>query len=209
MQSVYDKMPEFHHGASHKILQYWSRLRVNLTIPDVEVLTFLRNTEDKALFVEPTPTETMKTTLPVSLATDCLRRWETHVSQLPVSFAMLLRTGGTWFSTDRIMALCDAQRFGDKFLHLNSLSVDESLIYAIAMRWAQDPLGPEVADFCFRMVLQRLWRVQMEADLVVVPALLVVAHLFLYAYAMPFQALAILQIIDPVLTRLFEAHDHL
>lgn len=40
-------MPDFHHGACHKMLQYWSRLRLRLTIPDFNILTYLQEADSR------------------------------------------------------------------------------------------------------------------------------------------------------------------
>jgi hypothetical protein len=213
VSSKYHRIPEFHHGAGHKVLQYWSRLRVHLTIPNVDVLRYLKYVEDDdTQFTETLPAGASHVQIPLSVASDCLHGWPGIISQLPISFYEILRIS-TFFSTDRITSFIDNLAISIQHnvtgLRLSDLSLEELLINTIALRWVRmdDAGARDLSHSCFMVVLQRLWQVHMAPDSVVVPFLLVIAHVFLYIYASPFRAQGILQIVDPAVNRLLSHSD--
>jgi hypothetical protein len=213
LSSKFHRIPEFHHGAGHKVLQYWSRLRVHLTIPNVEVLRYLKYVEDDDVqFRETLPSGSSHVQIPLSVASDCLLAWPEIISQLPISFFTILRIS-TFFSADRIASFMENLAISIQHnvtgVQLNDLSLEEILVYTIALRWVRmaDAGAHDLSHSCFMVVLQRLWQVHMAPDSVAVPFLLVIAHVFLYVYASPFRALGILQIVDPAINRLLSHSD--
>lgn len=210
VSTSFKRIPEFHHGAGHKVLQYWSRLRVHLTIPNVNVLQFLKNAEDNDKQVTKNlPPEISQVVLPWSLANDCLHCWNDITSHLPIGFSVLLESS-IFFSNDHISFMLNSlspyrQNNGSGGPQVGELPFEDLLIYTIGLRWLLDE-DADIPNICFTLALQHLWRVQMEADEVMIPYLLVVAHIFLYTYAMPSHALGILQIVDAAIERLSVHH---
>lgn len=200
------RIPEFHHGAGHKVLQYWSRLRVHLTIPNVNVLQFLKNAEDQdKQFTKNLPPDTSQAVLHWSLANDCLHCWNDITSHIPIGFSVLLESS-IFFSSEHISSMLDSlsdyrQNHASGGPQVGELPLEDLLVYTIGLRWLLDE-NAEMPNICFTLALQHLWRVQMEADEVAIPYLLVIAHIFLYTYAMPSHALGILQIADAAINRL-------
>ncbi|KAL1969238.1 hypothetical protein VTN77DRAFT_492 [Rasamsonia byssochlamydoides] len=209
------RIPEFHHGAGHKILQYWSRLRVKLTIPDVDVLRYLKDADNQdTRFMDILPADVVQAELPLSLASQCLRTWDETLSDLPITFVMLLRSCA--FFPDRISRqdelLSNRLQNGDQVLRLCDLPLEELLIYTIAFRSLPeqaDSTGCAPSEICFTLALQRLWTVHLEPDEVAVRLMLMVAHIFLYLFAKPFHALGMIQSIDPAIDRLSRRTDRL
>jgi hypothetical protein len=206
VSTSFKRIPEFHHGAGHKVLQYWSRLRVHLTIPNVNVLQFLKNAEDQdQKFTKNLPPDTSQVVLSWSLAKDCLHCWNDITSHIPIGFSVLLESS-IFFSNEHISSMLDSlSAYGQNNVsggpQLGKLALEDLLIYTIGLRWLLDE-DADMPNICFTLALQHLWRVQMEADEVAIPYLLVVAHIFLYTYNMPSHALGILQIVDAAINRL-------
>jgi hypothetical protein len=206
------RIPEFHHGAGHKVLQYWSRLRVQLTLSDVDVLCFLKDADNQdTRFFRIPPVDLIQTALPLSLASQCLRTWDEILSELPISFVMLLNNCA--FSRDGIARqeemLSDRMQNRDEGMPLSDLPLDALLFYTIAFRsLSEQPSSTlDLSETCFTMALQHLWRVHLEPDEIAAPLMLIVAHIFLYLFARPFHALGMIQSIDSAIDRLLKRTD--
>ncbi|KAE8151356.1 hypothetical protein BDV25DRAFT_95835 [Aspergillus avenaceus] len=204
-----DRIPEFHHAAGHKMLHYWSRLRVHLTIPGVDVLSFLKQAEDQETrFANFPHRKIADTVIPWLDATNCFQLWSRATTQMPVGVSILLRTLFSGVQIDRLRgSLYRSPNMAGDGVRLAELPVEGALLYAIASRSLRTPQSNEISHICFSIVLQNLWRVQMEPDDIAVPFLLVVAHMFLYMYAMPFHALRMLHMVDPAVSRMNDVGD--
>lgn len=206
------KIPDFHHGAGHKILQYWSRLRIHLNVPNMDVLRLLEDAEKQDVKIKKPFQRLEELYIPLSLANESLRLWSSTVNHLPISFFMLM-TSGVLFSVEQFLALREmissTIHSGLEDLRLSDFSATEMLILLVALRSLPESRGSNQSDICFNWLLQQLWRVQIEPDQMVIPFILAVAHVFLYTYAMPFHALGMLQIVDSAITRMCVQNEQL
>ncbi|GKZ28958.1 hypothetical protein AbraIFM66950_002205 [Aspergillus brasiliensis] len=86
-------LPRFHHGANHKILQYWSRLRVQMTLPDIDVLSYVAVAETSDMASGPAM-EARRSGSVVSFACVklALETLDHELHQLPITLGTALRT---------------------------------------------------------------------------------------------------------------------
>ncbi|KKA16353.1 hypothetical protein T310_10049 [Rasamsonia emersonii CBS 393.64] len=188
-----------------------SRLRVKLTIPDVDVLRYLKdadNQDSRFTGMKISPEHLAQAEMPISLI----------LSELPISFVMLLRTSAlssrdrVTEEAERIENLSDLLQNKEAPLRLSDLPLEILLMYTIAFRSLPAQVGSKgctPSEICFNLALQHLWRVHLEADEIAVPCMLIIAHIFLYIFAKPFYALGMLQSVDPAIDRLSKRTDRL
>ena len=200
------RLPAFHHGAGHKLLQYWSRVRVQLTIPDVHVLQYLREADEEDPFPQrPLEGNRSERFIPIVNAIEQLRDLHRRMDQLPISLAALLEKCEL-FQNSKVRARLES-RLGnpdleDSLVDLYELSVVDLLVLSIAFNWCHNAHAREISQLClgcFRIGLQKLWLVHMESEDIALPTLLCAAHIFLYCFARPFHAQAMLRTCDAIM----------
>ncbi|KIV80996.1 hypothetical protein PV11_08450 [Exophiala sideris] len=207
------KIPEFHHGGNHKIMQYWSRLRVRLTLPDVNVLQYLKAADDDfSGLMDTISTSHPEAHIDANLLALHLDAFYHQISQLPIAMGVLL-THCNLFSFDAISAECGSG--GSVDMHtptatrsLSELSLEQHLIYTIALHPTNPAMSGAVlvpsqrSTICFKLALQNLWKVHLKEDALAVPLIVCFAQIFLYVFNKPFHALSMLQTIDEAVERL-------
>ncbi|KAF7167778.1 hypothetical protein CNMCM6106_003221 [Aspergillus hiratsukae] len=205
-------LPEFHHGANHKILQYWSRLRVQMTVPDINVLSYIKDAEaaDMCGSRSGNP-EHPGALIELSLAKQALQTLDHQLHQLPIALAMMLTT--CRFYQDKELSIGVALAPGtsnnqEPALRICNLPTDELLLYAIAFKvLSNEPSCPtsyasETAEACFSRALDRLWDIFLLDDEEAMELLLILTILHLDFFHQPFHALALLKISDHIMERL-------
>lgn len=219
-------IPAFHHGAGHKVLQYWPRLRVKLTMTNVNVLTFLKDLdrEDAFLFRRANDFETFPLHVPLGSAHQALTSFYEAITDLPIPLASLLMSCEL-FHKDRILpslpSISDHPSIAQGSLGVRDLAIEELLVYSLALRETPDAArafafsSNETSEACFKTGLERLWELYAESEERAVPLMLGFAQVFLYIFARPFHALGLSQniyiVIDGLLkrsgSRSFESHN--
>lgn len=219
-------IPAFHHGAGHKVLQYWPRLRVKLTMANVNVLTFLKDLdrEDAFLFRRANNLETFQLQVPIASAHQALTSFYDSITDLPIPLASLL-TSCELFYKDRILrplhSISDHPSITQGPLDVRDLAIEELLVYSLAFRETPTAVrafafsSNDTSEAWFKMGLERLWELYAEPEERAVPLMLGFAHVLLYVFARPFHALGLSQniyiVIDGLLkrsgSRSFESHN--
>ncbi|KAK4948072.1 hypothetical protein LTR10_013126 [Elasticomyces elasticus] len=194
-------------------MQYWSRLRVRLTLPDVNVLQYLKAADDDfSGLMDTISTSHPEAHIDANLLALHLDAFYHQISQLPIAMGVLL-THCNLFSFDAISTECGSG--GSVDMHtptamrsLSELSLEQHLIYTIALHPTNPAMSGAVlvpsqrSTICFKLALQNLWKVHLKEDALAVPLILCFAQIFLYVFSKPFHALSMLQTIDEAVERL-------
>lgn len=205
-------LPEFHHGANHKILQYWSRLRVQMTIPDIHVLSYLKDAEatDMCGSRSGNP-EHPGALIQLSLVKQALQTLDDQLHKLPIALGMILTTCRIYQDKELSIGLALARGTSNNeepALRIWNLPTHELLLYAIAFKVASYELGcptsyaSETAEACFSRALDRLWDIFLSDDEEAMELLLTLTILHLDFFHQPYHALALLKITEHIMERL-------
>ena len=205
-------LPEFHHGANHKILQYWSRLRVQMTVPDIHVLSYIKDAEAADMLGSSSGHGHYSGALfQVSLARQALQTLNTQLHRLPIALSVILTQCRLYQDTQHSINLELARRTSaheHPTLCISDLPTDELILYSIAFKLLSHGAGSaasyasEAASACFLRVLDRLWEILMLDDEEALTFLFTLTVLHLDFFHQPFHALGVLKIMDPILERL-------
>ncbi|KAE9366820.1 hypothetical protein N431DRAFT_548543 [Stipitochalara longipes BDJ] len=174
------RLPDLHTAAGHKILQYWPRLRVKLTL-GLEPFTFLKaaDEEDALLKGLVLAAEQEFELLPIIWS---LENFYENLFEFPLSLVDLLKTT----------------------LNLRECSIEFLLLQTVAARLmatnAVDPALPS-SETCFKLALESSWKFSSKSDEYAIPLALCFAHILLYFFARPFHTLGMLQAIKPGVDR--------
>jgi hypothetical protein len=188
------RIPDLHTAAGHKILQYWPRLRVKLTI-DLEPFTFLKTADHEDTFLTSLVLDSRQEfkLLPIIQSLDNLYE---NLSDLPLSFVDVLKAS-EYFSRDHILEpFYEAGRLNQPIFNLRECSIESLLVQTIAV--SHMPAGPAKLphpspEACFKMALDSFWNLSSEPDEYAIPLTICFAQIFLYFFARPFHALGMLQ----------------
>lgn len=200
---VWPKIPDFHHAAAHKMFHYWSKLRVNLTIPNLEPLKFLQQVDeaDTTLFGQDHDNN-IPAEAPISLVIQGIESIFENIGRLP----FLLRHLFTYAGLSNEVCLEVFRRHAglspgvDAMLAFNAQNVEELLLQTLALKHLaalrRDYGLSQRADVCFRYALQQMWSLQAQQS----PQALRFKFLFviclIYLYGRPFHALGLLQSLE-------------
>ncbi|KAN0092135.1 hypothetical protein V8E51_017982 [Hyaloscypha variabilis] len=196
------KIPDLHTAAGHKILQYWPRLRVKLTL-DLEPLTFLKvaDEEDTYLTGLVLGAEQEFELLPIIRS---LENLYDNLLDLPLSLIDLLKTSQYFFKEHILEPLYEGRGEHQMVLDLRHCSIELLLLRTVAVRSvatdAADSALPS-SETCFKLALESFWKLQSKSDDSVIPLTLCFAHIHLYFFARPFHALGMLQAVTPAIHR--------
>jgi hypothetical protein len=211
LDSCFPRVPGFHTGAACKILQYWPRLRVNLTIPGANPLVYLRvaDSEDQRL-VRPALKDRMLMETNPSSAIEFLDGFYNSFHELPILWVDLLMAS-TYFSRERILgALHNASRIqgdGRPIIDLALLPIEVLLILTMSVSSSVQPDSPGSStnptfDTYFTLALERMWTLYSEPEEYSVPLLLSFVQILLHLFARPFHAFGILRAVDSMIIRI-------
>jgi hypothetical protein len=197
------RMPDLHTAAGHKILQYWPRLRVKLTLPGIEPFTFLKaaDREDTFLTGLILGAEQEFELLPTIQS---LEAFYENLLDLPLSLVDLLETSA-YFSKEHILEpLYERSRLNQSIFNLRECSIESLLMQTIAV--GHVPTRPAISshrsrETFFKMALDSFWKLNSESDEYTIPLTLCFSQILLYFFARPFHALGILQGLKPAIDR--------
>lgn len=101
---------DLHTAAGHKVLQYWPRLRVKLTIPDIEIFTFLRVTDRQDIHLMGSLAGGPRThQCEISTMISFIEKLYEHVTNLPVALMDLLNASSCFSRGHILTPLYDAR----------------------------------------------------------------------------------------------------
>jgi hypothetical protein len=194
------KVPEFHHAAAHKMFHYWSKLRVNLTIPNLEPLKFLQDVDaaDKALFQQDFESH-ITAEIPISLVIQGIESMFENIMRLPFVLRHLFTYGGLTNETclDYFRRYLDTSPGLDFSLSFKSQNAEELLLETVALKHLAgvraDHSLSQKADLCFRYALQHFLDMQAQQSPQTLPFKFLVVIILFYVYGRPFHALGLLQ----------------
>ncbi len=196
---AWPKIPEFHHAAAHKMLHYWSKLRINLTVPDLEPLKFLRQVDDadKGLFAQDLESN-VPAEIPLSIVIRGIELIFENISQLP----FVLRHLFTYAGLSHEVCLDIFKRYlhtssRDSTIIFNTQSIEELLLQTISLKHLailrKDPVLSQKADLCFRLALRQVLDMQTQQAPQALPFKFLFVIILLYVYGRPFHSLGLLQ----------------
>ena len=219
----YAGLPSFHHGASHMILQYWSRLRVRMTLPNVSVRQYMDEAEEEVIRL--VQDQYFRTGASIGLSYDVrcaiwtdlpymLLSLRDRVNELPLPLAILFNRG----SEGRF----DPGRFARRIRgtevppSMSSCSLEDLVVCSTLALMGRSSTSYEgmggwevvhpskLEEFslgCILCVLQQLWTLLSLPDGDLIELMLGLAAVLLYVFAWPRKALAMLSIAEPAIRR--------
>lgn len=100
----YALVPDFHTAAGHKIVQYWSRLRVKLTIPNLHPFTYLKEADqaDKTLILG---AHQRDSDLDLPSALSFIDRFFERTDNLPIALVELVVTSSHFIKANIVESL--------------------------------------------------------------------------------------------------------
>lgn len=210
-------LPEFHHGANHKILQYWSRLRVQMTVPGIHVLSYIKNAEAADMRSSPSgKAEQQIASIPLSLVKQALQTLDDQLHKLPIALEMLLTTCRLYQDKEPSIGLALARRVSNNEeldFRIDSLPTNELLLCVIALKVLSNdsvcttPYVSETADIYFSRALDRMWNIFLSDDEEAMELLLTLSIIHLDLFHQPLHALGLLRIMDHIMERLRNANE--
>ena len=197
---TWPKVPEFHHAAAHKIFHYWSKLRINLTVPELEPLKFLRQIDDadKGLFAQDLESH-IPAEIPISLVIKGIELIFEKLDQLPFVLRHLFTHAGlsNEVCLDIFKRYLGTARNVDITLAFKTQSVEELLLQTTSLKHLaalkNDPILSQKADLCFRYALRQILNMQTQQASQALPFKFLFVIILLYVYGRPFHALGLLQ----------------
>lgn len=201
------QLPDLHTAAGHKILQYWPRLRLKLTIPGIEPFSFLRAADREDPSLQGSVSQIIHGFNYNALIQSLERLYE-NISELPIGLADLFRTSPC-FAREHIFHLfLQTQNVQTFDFDLGECSIEVLLVSAIATRRIpaipSDSSSPS-AEVYFKLALQNFWELHSEPSQYGLSLMLCFSQIFLYFFARPFHALGILQTGMPAMMRISQA----
>lgn len=204
----YHTLPDLHTGANHKVLQYWSRLRVRLNPCGVAVLRFLREAEQSI----PSP---LRHELPVSSVNDAqeaLQWLSKHRHRLPLSLSILLLSTDIFDIDSVAIRITDLQEphYWQR-LELRDLLVCSLAFSTLTPSDGNGWDGPaaassmQAASAHLSLAMQGLSTIFVEDEDVAVALLLGLAGILLHCFGRPYLSLSLLQAAEPALRRLLDS----
>ncbi|KIX01281.1 uncharacterized protein Z518_09006 [Rhinocladiella mackenziei CBS 650.93] len=204
---AWPKVPEFHHAAAHKLFHYWSKLRINLTIPDIEPLKFLKQVDEADDFLFSSHFATpVSGDMPLAEAIRAIESLFENILRLPFVLRHLLTYGG--LSKDICLGFFKQYRPSSPQayqvrLEFKNQSAEELLLQTVAFKHVasttSEPYLSQKADLCFRRALERMWMMQTQQSPQALPFKFLFVIILLYLYGRPFHALGLLQSLESLI----------
>lgn len=189
-------MPSFHTSASHKLYQYWPRIRINLKLHGIDPLQFQRQCDEADHSLEHNITEAAEATIRSRFLVEYVTRLYHHTNLVPQTIIYLLQMTTT-YSLQTAMSLIP-ERQPDDNIKLSDLSLSLLLILSVAFHYLiPDPStdhGTTASSWkCFQLALTRLWTVHSQAEDYMLNSKLMVAVQLQIMYGRPFHAIGLLR----------------
>jgi len=207
------RLPDFHHGAGHKMLQYWPRLRVKLTLPTVDILSFVKDAErddSVAIACQNWTSFDDRTAFGLAL-TRAHENLQSSLTHMPLSVFTLLTYSDVFTSAAAVTHLSQylesyqqtpVAEFCNQIPLASLLLSGIALWYSGANDVATEEQDRHAAQVCLRAGLSRLWQIYAEPEEVMLPLSICYSQILLYMHAQPYAALGLLKATDTTLDRL-------
>jgi hypothetical protein len=195
--TVWQKVPEFHHAAAHKMFHYWSKLNVKLP-EDVVPLRYLKQVDDAdkpAFEVE----ILLAAEIPLSTVTAGIQSMFQHIERLPFVLRHLLTFGGLSREVcqDIFRGYQPTSPSLDPALVFRNQTAEELLLQTVVLKHLSAAMADSrlsaKADLSFQHALQQLWKIQTQQTPQALPFRFLLVVILLYLYGRPFAALSMLQ----------------
>ncbi|KAF4629864.1 hypothetical protein G7Y89_g8279 [Cudoniella acicularis] len=196
------RIPDLHTAAGHKILQYWPRLRVKLTIPGIEPFQFLKVADHGDLSLTNLVLEERQEFELAPIISSLEELYE-RFAEIPLFIVDLLRVS-PYFSREHILEpLYQAQKVHHSVLNLRDCCIELLLMQTIAAAYAAADVGGSFPSsaVCLKLALDQLWKLYAQPDEYTIPLTLCFVQILLYFFARPFHVLGMLQALKPALSR--------
>ncbi|KAI9729184.1 MAG: hypothetical protein M1834_007091 [Cirrosporium novae-zelandiae] len=209
--------PELHTAATFRMPQCWPRIRLCLTLPNIEPLQYLQRTEQAHPFdVDTRNSLNGSPTIPLSSAIASVEALF-EATDLGIDLLELLHHCSP-ISRNEILTLmrsrCPPQSIdgGEVQLQLTACSVQELLILTIALHQARFEESIIIANYqgfslsasfdtCFRIALSHFWKVNFLPDETAIPILQVTVIIFSICFLRPHHALRMIEMVGDRLAR--------
>ena len=196
--------PALHTAAAYKMLNCWPRLRLQLTLPGVQAMTYLKHSDES----DPSLVRPVKLTASPRMfyptAVTSFKYLYDHSIELPFPLPELVRSSSQT-SAEHILATIPGygQHADDEGeFELEELSIEHLILLSIVL-----PLStrnhPHVASSCFEAALQRHWTLHAKGETDLIRVSLMIVTCLVHQWARPFHALGILQSVQAALERLW------
>lgn len=192
-------MPSFHTSASHKLYQYWPRLRINLSLDGFDPLQFQRQCDEADHSLEQNIAEAAEATVRPHLIVEYIQRLYHSFNLVPQTIIYLLQMTQT-YSHQSAMAQIPVRKLEDDmgYIKLGELPMTLLLLLSVAFHYlAPDPssdYGTTASSWkCFQLALTRLWTVHSQAEDFMLNTKLMVAVQLQIMYGRPFHAIGLLR----------------
>jgi hypothetical protein len=192
-------MPSFHTSASHKLYQYWPRLRINLSLDGFDPLQFQRQCDEADHSLEQNLAEAAEATVRSHLVVEYVQRLYHQTNLVPQTIIYLLQMTST-YSLQTAMSQVPVRKSDEDtgYIKLSDLSLTLLLLLSVAFHYlSPDPssdYGTTASSWkCFQLALTRLWTVHSQAEDFMLNSKLMVAVQLQIMYGRPFHAIGLLR----------------
>ena len=177
-------------------------MRVKLTL-DLELFTFLKAADHEDTFLTGLVLGAEQE-FPLVPTIQALENFYENQFELPLPLADLLKVS-PYFSKEHVLkSFYDARQMHQTILNLRECSLESLLVQTIAVRIKRTDsarLAHPTSEIYFKLALESFWKLHSESDEYAIPLTLCFAHILLYFFARPFNALGILQALKPAIDR--------
>nr|OQO28432.1 hypothetical protein B0A51_02981 [Rachicladosporium sp. CCFEE 5018] len=174
-------MPNFHTAASHKMYQYWPRLRINLSLDGFDPLQYQRQCDVSSVFsvkwLSPQEADASlvdgiadaaQSTVRVSIVAEYVQRMYHQTNLVPQTITYFLQMTSTYSLQS---ALEQLPRSGDNlgYVKLSDLSLTTLLLLSVAFQYlTPDPTNDfgttATSRACFQLALSRIWTLHSQDE---------------------------------------------
>ncbi|KAL6415895.1 hypothetical protein AUP68_00101 [Ilyonectria robusta] len=206
-------IPDLHTASAQKMLHCWPRIRLNLTLPGVISTTYLSESDaaDHALLETITSSHDSPQILLWQVANAIDHFYGTSLAELPLFIPELFDICAL-LSRDCVISRLTPEPLSPNnasphttTIDLERLSIAQLLVLSLAKTSMADdmvtdtPPARSISAHAFTIALQKQWVLLSRPDEERVPLVLLTAYCLVHFWARPFQALGLLQAIDPAI----------
>lgn len=206
-------IPDLHTASAQKMLHCWPRIRLNLTLPGVISTTYLSESDvaDHALLETITSSHDAPQILLWQVAEAIDHFYGNSLAELPLFIPELFDICAL-LSRDCVMSSFTPEPHSPNngsphttTIDLERLSIAQLLVFSLAKTSMADDMVTDtsptksISAHAFTIALQKQWLLLSRPDEERVPLVLLTAYCLAHFWARPFQALGLLQAIDPAI----------